>query len=78
MRLISEDGTMDVPYDGCVLIVADGSIIASPIASGAVEQMVMGEYYSDEMAKKVLKDIRGANALGHIAYTLPKPEGVKE
>ena len=53
MRIVSQDGTYDFPYEGCTLWVGKDSIVATPIGEPETEA-VMAIYSSEEKLKKVM------------------------
>lgn len=54
MRLISQDGCSDVPYEQCTLWVNEGGILATPV--GEVDTlMTMGRYSTQEKAQKAMQ-----------------------
>lgn len=59
MRLIDVMGTSDVPYEQTTLIIDDGCIVAV-IPNG--NRILMAEYSSIEVAKKVMRELRMAYA----------------
>ena len=66
MRLISQDGKDDVPYETNTLYVEEGKLIAY----GSVVEWVLGVFDSDAKAMNELKKIRTAYASGRMIYKI--------
>ena len=59
LRIISQDGTTDIPYDSCILeieLYPEGAVIAFFADNG--NKGFLGVYSSTDIAKEVLKSIR--------------------
>ena len=56
MRLISQDGTYDFPYEGCTLFIGEKGIVATPIGEPETAA-VMAIYSSKEKLKKVMEKL---------------------
>ena len=56
MRIISQDGRTDLPYDGIALFVNDNVIMAESL--NRERMYVMAEYDSEETAMSVLNELR--------------------
>ena len=54
MRLISQTGDIDVPYESSAIARADGLIVAYSVNYDS-KRIVMGMYSTEEKAKKVMK-----------------------
>ena len=53
MRLISQTGDIDVPYESSAIARADGLIVAYSVNYDS-KRIVMGMYSTEEKAKKVI------------------------
>lgn len=56
MRIISQDGRTDLPYDGIALFAEDNIILAESLNRERI--YVMAEYDSEETAMSVLNELR--------------------
>lgn len=79
MRLISQDGKYDIPYDSFTIHIDDEMILITYIeaftTSGSC--IVLGEYSSKQKALAVMKEIRDLSADPDVVYyELPKDEDV--
>lgn len=90
MRIVSQDGSQDIPYEKAVLTEADGVIFA--YSDGMSLGCRIAAYSSSEKARKVMADIREEYAKFFRSqgreyfyafkqpkiFQLPKDEEVKE
>lgn len=76
MRLISQDGKGDMPYEGFVFGCHGGTIIASKdvLTSG---KSVIAQYSSEEKAKKVMTYMQCDFAVGELYFQFPKDDEVE-
>lgn len=80
MRIISQDGTIDIPYDRkCLFVSEDGDIRAMSNvceASEIVFNSDIAQYSTKEKALRVVADLRDAYRSDCRYYELPKEEDV--
>lgn len=86
MRIISQDGRTDLPYDGIALFVNDNVIMAESLNRERI--YVIAEYDSEETAMSVLNELREDVSLvialkeslgeirGDLYYAFPKEKTV--
>lgn len=80
MRLISQNGDIDVPYESSAIVRADGLIVAYSV-NYISKRIVMGMYSTEEKAKKVMEMLHRAyhDAVTHdnvSAFRFPKDDEV--
>lgn len=78
MRLISQTGDIDVPYESSVIARADGLIVAYSVNYDS-NKIVMGMYSTEEKAKKVMKRLHNIYAeftIANIVFRFPKDDEV--
>lgn len=73
MRLISQDGKGDMPYEGFVFGCHGGTIIASKDVLTS-EKSVIAQYSSEEKAKKVMTYMQCDFAVGKLYFQFPKDD----
>ena len=56
MRIISQDGNKDFPYDRCTIWILDNQIIASPVGEPETDG-VMATYSTREKAEKAMQKL---------------------
>ena len=56
MRIISQDGTYDFPYEGCTLFVGEKGIVATPIGDLETDVM-MATYSSKDKMQYVMRNL---------------------
>lgn len=61
MRIISQDGKTDLPYDGIALFVNDNVIMTESLGTGKL--YAMAEYSSEEKAVKALDKLKKVYAV---------------
>lgn len=74
MRLISQTGDIDVPYESSAIARADGLIVAYSVNYDS-NKIVMGMYSTEEKAKKVMKRLHNIYAeftIANIVFRFPK------
>lgn len=59
MRIVSQNGNYDFPYERCTLWVINNRIIATPIGEPETDA-VMAEYSSNEKTKNAVQKLRDA------------------
>ena len=71
MRIVSQNGKMDLLYDTVILFIneEDHSLIAQ--VPGSLPSAVIGTYDSDEEAMSVMEDIRTSFRQGHLYFCMP-------
>jgi hypothetical protein len=55
MRIISQDGSKDFPYDRCIVYAFDGTVYCT---IGKRDDFEMAKYATQERAIEVMKEIR--------------------
>ena len=79
MRVISQDGTLDIPYEmSIVWCEDDGGVLLQPIGEIG-EYQKFAKYSTEEKAKKAMEELRYAyicHSLVKMAKTLP--DGIDE
>lgn len=80
MRLISQTGDYDMPYESSAIARADGLIVAYSV-NYISKRIVMGMYSTEEKAKKVMEMLHRAyhDAVTHdnvSAFRFPKDDEV--
>ena len=79
MRVISQDGTIDVPYEMSIVWCEDsGAVLLQPIGETG-EYQTFAKYSTEEKAKKAMEELRYA----YICHNLVKmgqtpPDGIDE
>lgn len=82
MRVISQDGTMDFPYENSIVFIdtrSKDAVFVRMQAIGDDEVSIMAEYSTEEKAKKAMEELRYAymcHSLAKMAKTLP--DGIDE
>lgn len=56
MRIISQDGTYDFPYEGCTLFIGERGIVATPIGEPETDVM-MATYSSKDKMQYVMHSL---------------------
>lgn len=78
MRIISQDGTLDIPYERkCIGITQDGYIIAHDdicMANEEALKSVIAKYSSREIALEVMDSLRNLYTLGSKTVRFPTEE----
>lgn len=78
MRIISQNGMQDIPYDRkCISVTTDGCIVAHDNVCATTEQIrqsVIAEYSSKEIALEVMDGLRNLYTLGSKTVRLPREE----
>lgn len=71
MRIVSQNGKMDFPYDTAILFIneEDHSLIAQ--VPDSLPSAIIGTYDSDEEAMSVMEDIRTSFRQGHLYFCMP-------
>lgn len=67
MRVISQDGTMDFPYENSIVFIdtmAKDAVFVRMQAIGDDEVSIMAEYSTEEKAKKAMEMLRDAYQYG--------------
>lgn len=78
MRLISQTGDIDVPYESSAIARADGLIVAYSVNYDS-NKIVMGIYSTEEKAKKVMERLHNIYAeftIANIVFRFPKDDEV--
>lgn len=78
MRLISQTGDIDVPYESSAIARADGLIVAYSVNYNS-NKIVMGMYSTEEKAKKVMKRLYNIYAeftIANIVFRFPEDDEV--
>ena len=74
MRVISQDGTMDVPYEMSIVWCEDsGAVLLQPIGETG-EYQTFAKYSTEEKAKKAMEELRYAymcHSLAKMGQTPP-------
>ena len=79
MRVISQDGTLDMPYEMSTMWCDDaGAVLLQPIGE-TVEYQTFAKYSTEEKAKKAMEELRYA----YMCHSLVKmgqtpPDGIDE
>ena len=79
MRIISQDGTIDIPYEMSIVWCEDsGAVLLQPIGETG-EYQTFAKYSTEEKAKKAMEELRYA----YICHSLVKmgqtlPNGIDE
>ena len=79
MRVISQDGTIDMPYEMSIVWCEDsGAVLLQPIGE-AWEYQTFAKYSTEEKAKKTMEELR----YSYICHSLVKmgqtpPDGIDE
>lgn len=76
MRLISQDGKGDMPYEGFVFRRHGGTIIASKDVITS-EKSIVAQYSSEEKAKKAMTCMQCDFAVGELYFQFPKDDEVE-
>ena len=76
MRLISQDGKGDMPYEGFVFGCREGIIVATRDILGSPKS-VIAQYSSEEKAMKVMTYMQCDFAIGKLYFRFPKDEEVE-
>jgi len=76
MRLVSQDGTFDFPYELAVVYKSDCEIHVRLIHSFGFHD-VIGKYSSQEKVEEVLGDLRNAYRNQKSAFYFPEDEEVE-
>lgn len=72
MRIISSDGTIDVPYEAVVLFAdSEGNVTYSFYGDSEFALWLHG-YKDQNRASEVTRDIRNAYVMGRKVFILPK------
>lgn len=71
MRIVSQNGKMDLPYDTAIISVneEDHSLVAQ--VPGSLPSAIIGTYDSNEEAVSVMEDIRTSFRQGHLYFCMP-------
>lgn len=71
MRIVSQNGKMDFPYDTAILFIneEDHSLIAQ--VPDSLPSAIIGTYDSDEEAMSVMEDIRVSFKQGRLYFCIP-------
>lgn len=81
MRLISQDRTIDIPYEKkCISITQDGYIIAHDdicMPNGEMLKSVIAKYSSREIALEVMDGLRNLYTLGSKTVRFPREEEIQ-
>lgn len=77
MRLISQTGDIDVPYESSAIARADGLIVAYSVNYDS-KRIVMGMYSTEEKAKKVMKMLHNTYTGAFFAQNIEVPEDVEK
>lgn len=78
MRLISQTGDIDVPYESSAIARADGLIVAYSVNYDS-KRIVMGMYSTEEKAKKAMERLNNIYAeftIANIVFRFPKDDEV--
>lgn len=77
MRIISQDGKKDFPYENVSIWVISGKIIASPIGEPETEA-VMAEYSGHEQVQKAIKMLHNQyqEGLPNTIFCFPKEDKI--
>jgi len=59
MRIVSQNGAIDLPYDGCLVWLNKEKVVVSPIGNSDSNYTV-AIYYAPEKAEKAMKLLREA------------------
>ena len=77
MRIISQDGTIDVPYETSSIAVSGKYCGIYVYSSAFLSGMRIGVYDTHEQALAVMREIREDYKNGYTVFKLPKNNEVK-
>ncbi len=77
MRLISQTGDIDVPYESSAIARADGLIVAYSVNYDS-KRIIMGMYSTEEKAKKVMEMLHNTYTGAFFAQNIEIPEDVEK
>lgn len=77
MRLISQTGDIDVPYESSAIARADGLIVAYSVNYDS-KKIVMGMYSTEEKAKKVMEMLHNTYTGAFFTQNIEIPEDVEK
>lgn len=70
MRIISQDGKTDVPYENCIIYATGGHVNAAAVGkSGYKEEL--GKYETPERAIRVIYEINSDYMMGRRVHVMP-------
>lgn len=73
MRLVSQNGNVDIPYDKATLLHAQGDVMARV----GDKEYLMGEYSSMEKSYRVMEIVREKNFWDKDVFKFPANEDVE-
>lgn len=73
MRIVSSDGSIDIPYESVALFAhSDGSVAYSFYGDSEFSLRLSYKYKNSDRALKVMSDIRYAYVMGRKMFVMPK------
>ena len=76
MRIISQDGFIDIPYDSIIVFALNGKDVSACTVNDNYNKMTLGTYNNEEDALYVMDCIRYNKRKGYDYFHMPSAESV--
>lgn len=77
MRIISQNGLIDIPYDSIIIFALHDKDVSACTVNDNYNKMILGTYNDGEDALFVMKQIRRAANDGYTYYFMPSAKEVE-
>lgn len=76
MRIISQDGFIDIPYDSIIIFALHGKDVSACTVNDNYNKMILGTYKNEDDALYVMKCIRYNKGKGCEYFHMPDAKSV--
>lgn len=76
MRIISQDGIIDIPYDSIIVFALNGKDVSACTVNDNYNKMALGTYNNEEDALYVMDCIRYNKKKGYDYFHMPSADSV--
>ena len=76
MRIISQDGLIDIPYDSIIIFALNGNGVSACTVNDNYNKMILGTYNDGDDALYVMDCIRYNKRKGYDYFHMPSAESV--
>ena len=76
MRIISQDGFVDIPYDSIIVFALNGNGVSACTVNDNYNKMTLGTYKNEDDALYVMECIRYSKMKGYDYFFMPSADSV--